>query len=114
MSSTVFKLTRTSGESMEALAKALNAKIGDELAFRGIQRAGGAETLLLVFEKFYFRTSSMAVLTIQCVSDGYEQKATVIGTGGGSGILNISWGANEDYAATASEILESLGFIPCK
>lgn len=40
----------------------------------------------------------MAVSTVQIIDSGEDQQATIIGTGGGEGLMNISLGANQDFA----------------
>lgn len=52
----------------------------------------------------------MASLTLQCNDDGETQEATIIGTGGGEGMINLSWGANKNYANQARDILLKHGF----
>lgn len=39
-----------------------------------------------------------------------SQTADIAGFGGGEGLLNISWGANFEFAEKAAEILERCGF----
>ena len=73
--------------------------------------AGSAEIRLLNFEKFYFRNGSYAGLTVMLTETEKSQNADIAGFGGGEGLLNISWGANFEFAERAAEILESCGFI---
>ena len=84
--------------------------MSSELAVRKITEAEGVRVLLMVFEKYYWRNGSMAVTVVQIMDSGEEQWAVVAGTGGGEGILNISFGANRDYAERISEALMRMGF----
>lgn len=83
---------------------------GAELAFRNLRAEGDTEVLLMVFEKYYMRTGSYAALVIECISSGNEQKAVIVGTAGGAGIWNISYGANNSFVQDAERILEHYGF----
>ena len=117
MSNTVYKLHRRSADSLESLAGQLKNKMtaqgffgGAELVVDDRQSLGDAETALLVFEKLYFRNGSYSNLTVQLTAFDYRQRAVIIGSGGGEGLLNISWGANSNFAGKACEILKELGF----
>ncbi len=111
MSSTVINLEGYTQESLTSVADKIESfNSGSDLVLRQIKETSDSEVLLMVFEKYYFRNGSMAVLTVEIISDGETQNATVIGTGGGGGILNISWGANSEYADDTAVLLQSLGF----
>ena len=111
MSSSVVRMKRYSQDSLSQLADTIESYNSDsDLVVRQLNNLDGKEVLLLVFEKYYFRTGSMAVLTVQGVSDGEKQSVTIVGTGGGEGFLNISWGANSNYAEGTADCLESIGF----
>ena len=115
MSSAYSVCKRASHESLERLSEKVEARLTDkgaELVYKNIHTEGGLEVLLLVFEKFYFRTASYASLTIQCIHCD-DQRAIVVGTGGGKGIPNISYGANKSFAKDAVETLKEFGFTEC-
>ena len=118
MSNAIFELERISNEPLSLLAEKLisgfkNSKgffSGEELVVNKIEALGDAEAALLIFEKLYFRNGSYSNLTVELTSYDSIQKAIVIGSGGGEGVLNISWGANSDFARRACERLNELGF----
>ena len=66
--------------------------------------------LLLILERYYMRNGSMAVSTVQIIDSGEVQQVTIIGTGGGEGLMNISLGANQDFARRVAKVLAKLGF----
>lgn len=70
----------------------------------------GTAALLLVYEKFYFRISSYASLTLLLTEQGDRQTAHIITSGGGSGIANSSLGANRRLAVECTQTLEGCGF----
>ncbi|MBQ7888343.1 MAG: hypothetical protein IJ356_01135 [Erysipelotrichaceae bacterium] len=68
------------------------------------------QSVLLCFERYYRRTQSFAALTILLCDDGEYQTADVVGSGGGEGRLNISWGSNDAIVFRAVKLLEEIGF----
>lgn len=106
-------MKRVSQEDLTSLSRVITEKISDsgaELIFQDLQKGSDTEVLLLVFEKYYFRTGSYTALTVQCTGSGNIQRAVVVGTGGGSGLFNLSFGSNESFAQTAKKTLEACGF----
>jgi len=65
---------------------------------------------LLSFEKYFMRNGSYASLTVLLTENGNVQTADIIGSGGGEGIFNLSWGANSDFADMAERVLSKNGF----
>ena len=55
-------------------------------------------TYFLVIEKFFFRNSSRASLSIVLVRDDYSTIIDIVGSGGGQGmIFKFDWGAKESF-----------------
>lgn len=107
----VFTKMNGSGEqSINAAAAALKNEIIAELVAESIRIVDNASVVLLSFEKYYMRNSSYASLTVMLTESNGQQTADIIGSGGGGGIFNISWGANSDFADTAERILLRYGF----
>ena len=110
MSDAVYKLkgnfTKKIDEASELLKNSVNAELISEV----VRTAGSAEIILLNFERFYFRNGSYAGLTVMLTESEESQTADIAGFGGGEGRLNISWGANFEFADKAAEILERCGF----
>jgi len=71
---------------------------------------GDVEIILMVFEKFYLRTKSMASATVEIVCYKGLQEVTIISTAGGGGLLNISFGSNSDFAKIFKKVFEGMGF----
>ena len=115
MSSAIYYFKRQSCDELKRLSQYIIDRVREdivspELVVNKIEKHDIVEVLLLVFEKYYLRTSSMAVLVFQCISNGTEQTATVVGTGGGNGLFNYSMGANKKIADTFSKHLKDIGF----
>ena len=115
MSGTVYKLngnfTKKIRDVSELLKNSINEGINAQLVSEVFRTAGSAEIILLNFEKFYFRNGSYAGLTVMLTETEESQTADIAGFGGGEGLLNISWGANFEFAERAAEILKSRGFV---
>lgn len=95
------------------LADLLKRKLQEksaELVSENWRTLEDSKIVLLSFEKFYWRNSSYAGLTVMLTECGSLQTADIIGFGGGSGLLNFSLGANTDFAKLAENLLSSYGF----
>ena len=79
--------------------KKLEAKIHD------------ATIWLLVYEKYFFRTSNYASLTVLLTEQDMLQTADIVISGAGDALANLSWGADEKLAKSCVKALESLGFV---
>ena len=115
MDSTTIYLKRQSSEAMLDLSQKIMDDMHKEsphaeVVVYNIEHVGEAEVLLIGFEKYYYRIKSCASVVIQCIHVGDKQVATVSGLGGGTGILLMSWGTNEDIANIAAGVLKAHGF----
>ena len=70
----------------------------------------GVSIWTLVFEKYYFRSGSYASATVVLTEFGQTQTACVVASGGGSGVVNFSFGANRHFAKDCLKVLEDCGF----
>ena len=107
MSSAIIKMKRGSETDLAEVSKSiLDDFKGDvaELSLEQMSEVNGVKVLLLILERYYMRNGSMAV------DSGEVQQATIIGTGGGEGLMNISLGANQDFARRVAKVLAKLGF----
>ena len=97
-------------ETLHELGQILKEEINGELVHESLRDVGGGKVLLLSFEKYYFRNGSYASLTVMITEDGHGQVADIIGSGGGEGLFNVSWGANQSFADMAAKTLKMYGF----
>ena len=66
----------------------------------------GHEVALLIFEKYYMRTSSRASLTVLFENAAGPTTVVFRGSGGGeSALFRFDWGAGTDFAATVAAAL---------
>ena len=113
MSSAIIKMKRGSETDLAEVSKSiLDDFKGDvaELSLEQMSEVNGVKVLLLILERYYMRNGSMAVSTVQIIDSGEVQQATIIGTGGGEGLMYIRLGANQDFARRVAKVLAKLGF----
>ena len=109
--------TFTGNGDVKALAKTLvediqKAGISNELVASATRQAGNSTIILLVFERYYYRSQNRASLTVMLVGD---ENGTItvdaVGAGGSQGVfLNFSWGAEEDFLNILHNTLIKRGF----
>ncbi|MGO1581142.1 MAG: DUF6054 family protein [Peptoniphilaceae bacterium] len=110
MQDNIIKMTRQKELELESIIEILKEKIKGELISKVYENIKGVKIVLLNFEKYYFRTGGKAGLSILLTEDNNFQKVSLIGFAGGGGILNITFGANNDFLEKGEEILLGLGF----
>lgn len=110
MSSLCIKMNGTKAASIKEIANFLKERIGAELVYESWKSFDSSSVVLLAFEKYYFRNGSYASLTVMLADKEHVQTADIIGFGGGEGLLNISWGANSNFAKKAADLLQKYGF----
>lgn len=91
------------------MAEVLKSQLSAELISENYRRVGLVNVCVLAFEKFFFRNGSYTSLTVVLTEDGENKTADIIGSGGGEGLFNISWGANREIATDAASILKKFG-----
>lgn len=110
MSSVNIKMKGNKVKSVKELSHILESEIRAELVAKSLRSFDDANIILLSFEKYFMRNGSYASLTVMLTENGDLQTADIIGSGGGEGLFNISWGANSDFADMAERILRKNGF----
>ncbi|MBR7150585.1 MAG: hypothetical protein IKD01_06190 [Oscillospiraceae bacterium] len=74
------------------------------------KRFRDAEVYFIVYEKYFMRVESYVSLSILFTKTDLRSSVELVSSGGGDGLLNISWGAENSFANDCAEVLESLGF----
>ena len=71
----------------------------------------GKTVHLLVYEKFYYRNSNRATLTVLIIGDDDYSDVTIVGSGGGRGVIfQFSLGANTNFVSGLARILNERGY----
>lgn len=102
-----------SAEQIAALLskEVLSSGMSCELVDRIHRTVGDSEFYVMVFEKYYWRASNRASLTVAISGAGESVYVDAIGSGGGQGpIFKMSWGAEESFVDTVRKILAPYGF----
>ena len=110
MSGTYSRLQCKEDRSLQDIIRSLNGISGAERVSTVHHTFSDGEVFLLVYEKYYFRVGGYASLTVQLAKQESLITADVIGSGGGGGIFNHSFGANRKFAKECIDILQALGF----
>ncbi|MGD6943283.1 DUF6054 family protein [Cytobacillus gottheilii] len=104
-----YKLRLTPFEAATRLTEAADLK--DLLVFQDYKLAENQykQMSILVLEKFYFRTSSSASLTVILENFDGETIMKCISAGNGEGLFNIGWGSGKNFINSVRYPLE--GYI---
>ena len=84
-------------------AKQAILKVGQRLCGAGPTagsdqiKIGDVTVGVFIYENYFFRNGSYASLTVVLVSQGNTSTILTVGSGGGDGILGLSWGAEADF-----------------
>ncbi|WP_455257449.1 DUF6054 family protein [Peptoniphilus asaccharolyticus] len=111
MSSKLISMTNKSSRAdFEEICTVLEEELGAEELYKIVKNFDDSTVTMATFEKFYFRTSSYANLTILFTERKDIQEVDIIGSAGGEGVFNISWGANSNFALKSANIFARYGF----
>ena len=89
----------------------LNNGLSCELIEEFKQNINDVEVIVLVFEKYYWRSSNRASLTLTIIGNGEIVTVSAIGSGGGQGVFfKMSWGAEDDFVSIVEHALKENGF----
>ena len=110
MAGTSVRMSMQKTHSLHRIHERIHYITGAEQVAKVEQHFDGAEVWLLVYEKYFFRASGFNSLTVLLTEQNDRHTAEIIATGGGSGITNISYGANRKFAKECVQALTELGF----
>ena len=70
----------------------------------------GDDVFFFVSEKFFFRNSSRASLSLCLVNKGTHLEAVIVGSGGGQGLIfRFDWGAGASFEKEVTAVLNRAG-----
>lgn len=67
---------------------------------------GDVKIGMMVYDKFYMRSSGCASLSITVIENGQELHLCAISSGGGAGIFSMDFGAEENFVSLVKEFVE--------
>jgi hypothetical protein len=84
----------------------VNGSISAELVDKYLVSGNDGDCIVLVFEKYYMRTSSRASLAVTLSNLKGITNVHAVGSGGGQGaIFSFDWGASSDFAYAVENAL---------
>ena len=105
----IIKLRTDTLFNIRILAEELKARLLSDFICEEPCCCGNA--VLLCFEQYYVRVSSFASLSVMISHEPDSTRAVIVGSGGGTGVLNLSWGANKSIAENSEKIFLDRGFV---
>ena len=111
MAGTSVRMSMQKTHSLHRIHEQIHYITGAEQIGKVVHSFDGAEVWLLVYEKYYFRAGGYNSLTVLLTEQNEQHTAEIIATGGGSGIANISYGANRKFAKECVKALAEIGFV---
>ena len=113
MSATTITMRRYGSGDLQEIANRLWKDLPDMAELIGIRSRGNGDdqAILLSCEKYFFRNGNYASLNVMLTEFDGVQRADIVGSGGGNGLANFSWWANDELAEDAQHILEGMGFV---
>lgn len=118
MAGTSVKMKKNKTQELREIVKAVrrgltvdnDSMVTPEVLCEHWRETGDAKACLLAFERYYFRNGSYASLSMMFLEANGVQTVDCVGSGGGEGLLNFSWGANRNFARMGYDELVKLGF----
>lgn len=89
------------------LVKEAGERLGKLKKEPDVMNMGEIHIATCIFEKFYLRNGSWTALIVTIVSNNQVSSLTASGTGGGTGLINDSWGTEDEIEDTFWKNLES-------
>ena len=110
MAGATVRMTSKKQNTLQAIHEKIHYIEGAEQISKSESVINGVTIWTLAYEKYFFRTGSYASVTVVLTEFEEEQTAFVVAAGGGDGIVNISYGANRNFANACVLALEECGF----
>lgn len=110
MNKSTIHMSAQKHKSLQEIYDIIHLNRGTEQVCKTVQNINDVEIWTLVYEKFFFRNGSYASLTIVLTEFADKQTAVLAASGGGEGIFNFSWFAEQDYVNSCANALKECGF----
>lgn len=110
MAGTTITMKTNKRKTLQEIHAEIHYIVDAEQVSKTEQTVNGVTIWTLAYEKYFFRTGSFTSVTVVLTEHENEQTACVIASGGGTGMVNHSLGANRRFAKECVEKLEGCGF----
>ena len=111
MAGTTVYMTAKKQNTLQSIYEKIRYIEGAEQISKSECMINGVAIRVLAYEKYFFRTGSYASVTVVLTEFEQEQTAYVVASGGGEGVVNLSFGANRNFAKACVQELEACGFV---
>ncbi len=110
MDRTTVHMSAKKQKSLQEIHEKIHTIRGAEQVSKTVQTINDVTVWTLVYEMFFMRTGSYASLTVVLTEYDDRQTACIVGSGGGEGMINISYGANRKFVELCEKALQECGF----
>ena len=110
MAGTTITMKTNKRKTLQEIHAEIHYIVDAEQVSKTEQTVNGVTIWTLAYEKYFFRTSSFTSMTVVLTEHEDEQTACIVSSGGGTGMVNHSYGANRRFARECMEKLEACGF----
>ena len=110
MAGTTITMKTNKRKTLQEIHAEIHYIVDAEQVSKTEQTVNGVTIWTLAYEKYFFRTGSFASVTVVLTEHEDEQTACIVSSGGGTGMVNHSYGANRRFAKECVEKLEGCGF----
>ena len=110
MAGTTITMKTNKRKTLQEIHAEIHYIVDAEQVSKTEQTVNGVTIWTLAYEKYFFRTGSFASVTVVLTEHEDEQTACIVSSGGGTGMVNHSFGANRRFAKECVEKLEGCGF----
>ena len=110
MAGTTITMKTNKRKTLQEIHAEIHYIVDAEQVSKTEQTVNGVTIWTLAYEKYFFRTSSFHSVTVVLTEQEDEQTACIVSSGGGTGMVNHSYGANRRFARECMEKLEACGF----
>ena len=114
MAGATVTMTAKKQKTLQEIHAEIHYIVDAELVSKREQTVNDVTIWILAYEKFFFRNKSYTGAVVVLTEHAGEQTACVIASGGGSGMVNHSLGANRHFAKECVEKLKACGFTVVK
>lgn len=86
----------------------INSGVSMQLVDYSYKEVNGSKVALRVYDKYFYRSSNRASLSLSVISSGDQIHVSAIGAGGGQGVFfRFSWGAESSILTPVIKYLDS-------
>ncbi len=110
MDRTTVHMSAKKQKSLQEIHEKIHIIRGAEQVSKTVQTINDVIIWTLVYEMYFMRAGGYTSLTVVLTENDDVQTACIVGSGGGQGIVNVSFGANRKCVELCEKALQECGF----